>query len=79
MNCSTNATDKPCKMEKGNANWLVQTESPSANAKVLTLTVLQADDGLDWADLTGFGRSTSQWQRATKNEGKGLELHIELP
>ena len=49
MNCSANATAKPCQMEHG-------------------------ADGSDWADLSGFGRTTTAWQRATGNEGEAHSL-----
>ena len=34
----------------------------------------RGDDSLDWVDLTGFGRATNQWQRATGQQGEGHSL-----
>ena len=42
----------------------------STNATAKRCEVRPAADGAAWADLTGFGTTTSTWERATGNEPK---------
>ena len=57
----------------GGPHWQVHTNC-SLNATNQPCHVQRAADGADWADLAGFDRTTTQWQRATGNEGEAHAL-----
>ena len=52
----------------GGPRWQVAANC-SANATAVPCRMEHSEDA-DWADLTGFGRTTTAWQRATGNKGK---------
>ena len=57
----------------GGPHWQVGTNC-SSNATARPCTMKRSLDGSDWADLAGFGRTTTQWQRARGNVREGYAL-----
>ena len=57
----------------GGPRWQIATNC-SSNSSAQPCRVQRGEDGEDWADLTGFGRTTTQWQRATGSESEAHSL-----